>query len=266
MRILILSNSDLASNIALNSLLPTLSTNHDVHLWLSAKVGKAGARPRQLESLKFFEQDLFNQLFSPLLNESKNTERYKSFEGLNVFLQSTVREENKINSPEAIGRLHELSPDLIVSIRFGGILRTEAISIPKLGVINLHSGKLPKYKGVMATFWALKNGESEIGTTLHTIDDPSIDTGKIIKISTYKVDKSKSYLWHVLALYTQGTLDVLEAINSLKEGREIKAIPQKTSETYFTFPNQEECDEFEAEGFKFMDEREYIDLIQVHYL
>ena len=192
MRILFLSNKDLASNFALNMLLPEISRNHEVHLWLSAKVGKNSVLPKQLQTLKFFEQDLFNKLLSPLLPNSENRSTYKSFDGFSPFLHSEIREVNQINSPEIIGDLTKLSPDLIVSIRYGGILKETVINIPTKGVINLHSGVLPKYKGVMATFWAMKNNDSQVGTTLHTIDDGSIDTGQVFKISKMKVERTKS--------------------------------------------------------------------------
>jgi methionyl-tRNA formyltransferase len=152
MRILFLSNKDLASNVALNILLNKVSKNHEVHLWLSAKVGNNSILPKQLKTLKFFEQDLFNKLLSPLMPKLKNRKTYKTFDEFSPLLHSEVREVHKINSPEMINDLNVLSPDLIVSIRFGGILKETVISIPKKGVINLHLGILPKYKGVMATF------------------------------------------------------------------------------------------------------------------
>ena len=167
MRILFLSNKDLASNYALNLLLPKVSKNNEIHLWLSAKVGKSTVLPRQLETLKFFEQGLFNKLLAPLISASKNPNAYKTFDDFSGFLDSELREVNHINSSEIIEDLSALSPDLIVSIRYGGILKDRVISIPPKGVINLHSGILPKYKGVMATFWALKLMNLKLG--LHYI-------------------------------------------------------------------------------------------------
>lgn len=264
MKILFLSNKDLASNFALNRLLPKVSENNDVHLWLSAKVGKNNAPPKQLKSLKFFEQDLFNEVISPLIANSKNT--YKAFDNFTCFLSSELREVNQINSPEAIEMLRELSPDLIVSIRYGGILKETVINNPAKGVLNLHSGILPKYKGVMATFWALKNKDAEVGTSLHTIENGSIDTGHIIKVSRMQSSAAKSYLWHVLELYKQGTLDVLTAIESIEKGEQLHSQPQEKSDSYFTFPNQTECNEFEDSGFSIVDEQEYMAFIKDNYV
>ena len=264
MKILFLSNKDLASNFALNRLLPKVSKNNEVHLWLSAKVGKNSVLPKQLTSLKFFEQDLFNEVLSPLIVKSKNA--YKAFDDFSCFLSSELKEVNQINSPEIMDILADLSPDLIISIRYGQILKETVINLPKKGVLNLHSGILPKYKGVMATFWALKNNDFELGTTLHTIENGSIDTGRIIKTSKMKSRADKSYLWHVLELYKQGSLDILAAVESLDKGELLHSMPQEESDLYFTFPNQIECNDFEDSGFAIVDEQEYMTFIKEHYL
>jgi methionyl-tRNA formyltransferase len=45
----------------------------------------------------------------------------------------------------------------------------------------------------MASFWALLNNESEIGTTLHFIEDSSIDTGSIVASTRLAVQRERSY-------------------------------------------------------------------------
>ncbi len=265
MNILILSNRDLASNFALNLLMPKLIGKHKIHLWLSAKVGGNIELPDQLSRLKFFEQDLFNQLLSPLFS-GKNTDKLRGFESFQSYLASELIEENNINAPKTIARIKNLAPDLIVSIRYGGILKEDCINIPTKGVLNLHSGILPCYRGVMATFWAMLNGDEKIGTTLHTIDDASIDTGKIIKISTLEVQSNKSYLWHVLELYKQGALDVFNAISTFAQNEQVITSAQPEGNSYFTFPTNEELVSFEQQGFRLNDEQELIDFIRKNYL
>ena len=266
MKILFLANKDLASNFALNKILPKISGHHESHLWLSARVGKVGNPPKQLARLKFFEQDLFNQLLSPLKQNTKNKKSYKTFTDFAPFLSSKIQEVNQINSPEVINDLKTLTPDLIVSIRYGGILKEHVINIPKKGVINLHSGILPKYKGVMATFWALKNKDKEIGTTLHIIDDGAIDTGRIIKVSKINVTEERSYLCHVIELYKQGAIDILTAIETLSAGLTLSSHPQDESQSYFTFPSATECEEFESSGLTIVDEQAYMAFIRRYYI
>ena len=264
MKILILANKDLASNFALNLLLPKLIDDHKTHLWLSAKVGRNSSLPSQLTRLKFFEQDLFNQLLSPSFSDT-NIDKFKGFESFQCYLASDLREENSINDPETIARIKQLAPDVIISIRYGGILKEQCINIPKKGVLNLHSGILPQYRGVMATFWAMLHGDKKIGTTLHTIDDGTIDTGKIIKISTLEVQPDKSYLWHTLELYKQGALDIFDTILRYARNEQILISPQPKKSAYFTFPTTEDLIKFEQQGFKLFDEQEFLDFISQTY-
>ena len=90
-----------------------------------------------------------------------------------------VREVPHINHPDVVRLAKELQPDLICV--FGtSLIRGELLQQGRLGIINLHGGLSPEYRGADCTFWALYNGEPEkIGCTLHYID-AGIDTGRLI--------------------------------------------------------------------------------------
>jgi methionyl-tRNA formyltransferase len=68
MNITLLANRDLASNLALNQLLPRLSEQHQLRVFLSSQVGSAANLPEPLRLLKFFEQTLFNDILFPALD------------------------------------------------------------------------------------------------------------------------------------------------------------------------------------------------------
>lgn len=84
-----------------------------------------------------------------------------------------------INHPEVLRLAREMQPDLIAV--FGtSLLRGELLNQGRMGIVNLHGGLSPEYRGADCTFWALYNGEPEkIGCTLHYIN-AGIDTGKLI--------------------------------------------------------------------------------------
>lgn len=42
--------------------------------------------------------------------------------------------------------------------------------------------------------------------------------------------------------------------------------PQDASDSYFTFPTEKECYDFEQGGLKLVDEQEYMEFIQLNYL
>jgi methionyl-tRNA formyltransferase len=84
-----------------------------------------------------------------------------------------------INHVEVSTLADRLKPDIIAV--FGtGLIRGPLLRRGRLGIINLHGGLSPRYRGSDCTFWALYNGEpDQVGCTLHLID-PGIDTGNLI--------------------------------------------------------------------------------------
>ena len=152
------------------------------------------------------------------------------------------------NSESGCDALRALTPDLIISIRYRRILKSDAIAIPRLGVLNLHSGVLPDYKGVMATFWAMLNGEPNIGATLHRIVDSGIDTGPVIGICRIPADCTSSYLANVLRLYGPGCGLVERALEQLENGREPQESPQNPGGRYFSTPRAADTRAFRDRG------------------
>ncbi len=53
-------------------------------------------------------------------------------------------------------------------------------------ILNLHNAPLPRYRGVSPINWALKNGESHHGVTIHDIT-LGIDDGPIVAQVTYSI-------------------------------------------------------------------------------
>lgn len=90
-----------------------------------------------------------------------------------------VHEVPHINHFEVIRLVDELQPDLLAV--FGtSLIRGDLLHKGRLGIVNLHGGLSPEYRGSDCTFWALYNREPEkIGCTIHYID-AGIDTGRLI--------------------------------------------------------------------------------------
>ena len=71
------------------------------------------------------------------------------------------------------------APDLVICLGFPWLISQEALDVPKLGAINVHPSKLPLYRGPIPLPWAVRNGETEIGMTVHRMD-ATYDTGPIL--------------------------------------------------------------------------------------
>lgn len=123
------------------------------------------------------------------------------------------------NTPDFIGKLTALSPDLFIAAGYMFLLKPQLLSIPRLVAINFHASLLPAYRGKHPVFWALRNGERWAGLTAH-IMDPRFDTGDIlyqVRLRTHKrdtvstlyeriIEKSVSLVPRLITDAEQGTL------------------------------------------------------------
>jgi methionyl-tRNA formyltransferase len=85
-----------------------------------------------------------------------------------------------LNGSDVLEFLGRINPDLIV-FSGGGLVRRQVLEIPRLGVLNCHSGILPAYRGMDVVEWAILEAQQrpEIGLTLHLMDR-GVDTGPIL--------------------------------------------------------------------------------------
>jgi methionyl-tRNA formyltransferase len=90
-----------------------------------------------------------------------------------------LHEVPHINHPHVLDLVNKLDPDLITV--FGtSLIRGELLGKGRRGMVNLHGGLSPHYRGADGTFWALYNEEPHrVGCTIHYIDR-GIDTGRLI--------------------------------------------------------------------------------------
>ena len=68
--------------------------------------------------------------------------------------------------------------DAAISWLYSQILSEQDIKRYKLGIINMHGGKLPEYRGASVLQWAIANGETELGITWHQIVG-EVDSGPV---------------------------------------------------------------------------------------
>ena len=109
--------------------------------------------------------------------------------------------------------------DLGISVFYDKIIKPSFISRCRR-ILNIHNAPLPRYRGVSPINWALKNGESKHGVTIHEIT-PGIDDGPIVSQLEYSIypafdevcevyQRSLEYAW-VLFKETMPLLDRISA-------------------------------------------------------
>jgi methionyl-tRNA formyltransferase len=90
-----------------------------------------------------------------------------------------VHTPEKVGTPEWLGRIAEMRPDLILSVYYRNMISTKVLALAALGAFNMHGSLLPRYRGRAPVNWAVLNGEPRIGMTLHRmVREP--DAGAIV--------------------------------------------------------------------------------------
>lgn len=75
--------------------------------------------------------------------------------------------------------IRAIAPDLILSAYYRRMIPMRILSLARLGAFNMHGSLLPKYRGRAPLNWAILNGETEVGVTLHVMTG-SADAGDIV--------------------------------------------------------------------------------------
>jgi methionyl-tRNA formyltransferase len=89
-----------------------------------------------------------------------------------------IHEVEWMNSDDAGELLGKMNVDLGISLGCGYI-EARVFMRPRFGMINYHGELLPEYPGAQSIIWAIHEGASETGFTIHRID-AKIDSGDIL--------------------------------------------------------------------------------------
>lgn len=138
-----------------------------------------------------------------------------------------------ISLPENVDRVKEISPDFIFSFYYRNMIKGEVLEIPPLGALNLHGSFLPGYRGRVPVNWAVINGETETGATLHyMVEKP--DAGDIVDQEKVPIELTDT-AHDVFVKVTDAAVTVISrAWPLLREGKAAR-IPMNLSDgSYFS--------------------------------
>jgi methionyl-tRNA formyltransferase len=135
--------------------------------------------------------------------------------------------------------MHDICPDLIVVCGYKYIIPKEIFSIVKGGSINIHPSMLPLYRGQHVINWAMIDGESETGVTLHFLEE-TLDSGSIIaqkSVPIYFEDNAKDVHDRI---YYEACVLLKDVIAEYKLGKPLVGKTQDSSIATFYNPRKPE--------------------------
>lgn len=159
------------------------------------------------------------------------------------------RLSQNINGQDSLNHIRGLSPDVVISLASNQIFRAELLALPPKGCLNLHTAKLPRYRGLMPLFWAMSNNEPEVGVSVFKMD-AGIDTGPLLRQTTFP---TANFTMHQLIRITKilGMQQINLALADMRDGR-VHLLPNDDADaTVVRFPTRADALRFEANGKRY---------------
>ena len=152
-----------------------------------------------------------------------------------------------VNAPEFLDRLRALKTDLIVSVSCPQLFKQPLIELPERGCLNVHGAILPKYRGVMPSFWMLAHGEKQAGVSIFFVND-DIDAGELCGQRVFPIEPHESldgFLRRSKEIAAELVLEVLEAVEN---GTVPRTPLDLTQGSYYSWPDRDAVRAFRAAG------------------
>jgi methionyl-tRNA formyltransferase len=161
-----------------------------------------------------------------------------------------IQLNGSINSEQSLSTIKSCNPDLLISIAGNQIFKQPLIDLAPEGCLNLHTALLPRYRGLMPSFWVLKNNEKETGVSVFFVDK-GIDSGPILVQKHIPITDNMTQSQLIKISKKIGMDAIIEAIYLIQKGN-YAFIPNPDEEkTYYSFPTRKDVKEFRKAGRRF---------------
>ena len=119
-------------------------------------------------------------------------------------------------------QLQKLTPDYLFSFYYRHMIPAELLACAKIGALNMHGSLLPKFRGRAPVNWAILQGATETGATLHMMEVKP-DAGDIVGQSAVSIGPNETAT-DVFGKVSRAAITVInQALPELIQGR----IPRK---------------------------------------
>lgn len=93
-------------------------------------------------------------------------------------LELPLFQPERLNRPEPRARIAAESPDALVVIAYGQILKPKVLGLPPWGCLNVHGSLLPRHRGASPVQAAILHRDEETGVSVMRMDE-GLDTGPV---------------------------------------------------------------------------------------
>ncbi|MCZ6834437.1 MAG: formyltransferase family protein [Planctomycetota bacterium] len=175
----------------------------------------------------------------------------RSIAKLATMAQVPVIRATSINDPAYVERIRDLDPDVIVSVAAPEIFKKEILASARNRCINIHSGRLPKYRGMMPNFWQLLHGESHATVTVHEMA-AKLDAGDVLGTQEFPL-KDRDVLDRVIVGTKQeGARLMIKVLRQLAAGTDQPKPLNMDEAEYYSFPTPDDVRKLRKRGHRML--------------
>lgn len=139
--------------------------------------------------------------------------------------------------------------DLLISVACPFILKAPLLRTPPKGCINIHHAALPRYKGMMPTFWQLFHREKKVGLTIHYMSE-AIDEGLALLQDNIDVWEGETLDHLIRRTKIHGAHCMARVLHQIEKNEHCTFVFDHKKGSYFTFPTLSQMIEFRRRGLR----------------
>ncbi|RLS66822.1 MAG: hypothetical protein DWH97_02975 [Planctomycetota bacterium] len=156
-----------------------------------------------------------------------------------------------VNSKEYMDAVTALRPEMIVSVAAPEIFKSPLLKVASIGCLNIHSGRIPEYRGMMPTFWQMLESQPFVTVTVHEMVE-KLDSGGTIETLEFPLHKSDSLDRVISGTKQQGARLMIRVLRKIAATR---AMPESTpldmsKARLFKFPQPSDVQKFRSLGHR----------------
>jgi len=136
----------------------------------------------------------------------------------------TVEQPATLKTPDAVARLSDLEPDLMVVVAYGLILPQGVLEVPEFGCLNVHASLLPRWRGAAPIQRAILAGDTRTGVTIMQME-AGLDSGPMLLARSAAIGARENAGSLHDRLAALGAEAIVAAIEDRRSGR-IAPVPQ----------------------------------------
>jgi methionyl-tRNA formyltransferase len=142
-----------------------------------------------------------------------------------------VIQPERLKPPEVADTLRMWNADVGVVAAYGRIIPEHLLTIPRLGMINVHASLLPKYRGAAPVHRAVINGDAETGVTIMRVVK-ELDAGPMFAKVTRSIGPDETSDVVEESLAESGARLLITVLDQMAEGTAQEEAQDDSQATY----------------------------------